>query len=235
MIVEVTGLETGTMESKAGKTLSGLNLTGIEIDRDGNAGDDYEKFLMDWKNEDEIETIIEAGVGATLDLNYVKDGRYYNLEGVEVVSEGDGASSVTKAKVEQKKSEKKRDTNSGKSPAGARTTAAKKTETASQAQAAVGAPVIVDVQKPDEVIRFDAVSLSVKLTNNMLAAPERFKKLLSVTKITAELLMQMTLENASKIEAYINGKFKADVSSDATDLQEKPVDAKEPKMPGEES
>jgi len=218
MILEITGLERGTITSKAGKALTGLTVIGIKIDRDGNAGEEYEKFLMDWKNTDEIAVLEEAGIGATVNMRSVKDGNFWNLDSVEIMEEGTGQSSTPSTAKEQPA------TQTPDGPA----TAQPKNATAAPA------PEVVTLAASVEAMRIEALKAAVKLTDAILKSDPRFKSLLPVTKTNVEIVSQMTLENASKFESFIKGGAKADVASDAADLNTDGVDAEEPSMPGDE-
>ena len=218
MILEITGLERGTITSKAGKELPGLTINGIKIDRDGNAGEEYEKFLMDWKNSDEIATLEEAGIGSTVEMKSVKDGNFWNLDEVVIMEEGTGEpTSAAPSNPAVKKSAKET----------ARPAA--KTETAAPA------PEIVLAGVSDEGVRLAALQNAVAYTAALLSSDERFKKLMAASKTTAEIVSQMTLETASKFESYIkNGGGSSDVESDDADLNKDGVDANEPPLPGDE-
>jgi hypothetical protein len=211
MILELTGLERGTTTSKAGKTLVGITVIGIKIDRDGNAGEEYEKFLMDWKNPDEIAVLEEAGVGATVEMKSVKNGNFWDLDEVIILEEGDGTPSREPAAKPAKAEPKK------------------------PSQAA-GGPVshTVEYQAPPVTdTRVEALRAAVKITDAMLSSDERFKKLMPATKTTVEIVSQMTLENAAKFEAFLKGKSDK-VESDDADLDKDGVDAAEPVLPGDE-
>jgi hypothetical protein len=214
MILEITGLERGTMESKQGKVLPGLRLDGIKIDREGNAGEQYSKFLMDWKNADEIAILEQAGIAATVNLVNEKDGNFWNLVDVKVIDEGTGQSSTPSTKV----------------PA-AQTSA----QTVSEAPQVAGA-MTVEYQAPKvSDASVEALRAAVELTDAMLSSDERFKKLLPATKTTVEIVTQMTLENAAKFKAFIKGSNEGeDVNSDGSDLNNAGVDADEPVLPGDE-
>jgi len=214
MILEITGLERGTMQSKQDKTLTGLKLTGIKIDRDGNAGEEYDKFLMDWKNADEIAVLEEAGIGATVNMRSVKDGNFWNLDSVEIMEEGTGQSSTPATK------EPATQTPDGPATAQPKTAAAP-SET-------------VILAASDEAMRIEALKAAVSLTDAILSSDERFKKLLAATKTNVEIVSQMTLENASKFESFIKNGGKA-VKSDDADLDKDGVDAEEPSLPGDEA
>jgi hypothetical protein len=222
MIVEITKLERGTIESKQGKTLTGLSVEGIKIDEDGNGGEDYEKFLMDWKNPDEIEVIEGAGVGSTVEIRNEKDGRFWNVTGAEVVEPGDGEASV---------GTQKEKTPSQKESKPASNTKSQRPSQATQ-EAALMAPVSALPKGND--IRLEALKQAVALTDSMLASDERFKKLVPAGKVTDGILLQMTLENASKFESFIKGDLKPEVKSETTDLDSKAVDADEPELPGDD-
>jgi hypothetical protein len=193
MILELTGLERGTMQSKAGKTLTGLTVNGIKFDRDGNEQEEYEKFLMDWKNADEISALEEAGVGARVELKMVKDGNFWNLDEVVVLDEGTGTPSREPAKKKPATSGTAKTAGNAAQPAGAMTVEYQ-------------APKVADT-------RVEALKAAVAMTDAMLSSDERFKKLLPATKTTVEIVSQMTLETASKFESFLKGK-KTDVESD---------------------
>jgi hypothetical protein len=216
MIVEITKLERGTIESKQGKTLTGLAVEGIKIDEDGNAGEEYEKFLMDWKNPDEIEVIEGAGVGSTVEIRNEKDGRFWNVTGAEVVESGDGKESVTNPHGKDEEE---------KAPA---------SNTKAQRPSEAPVEVVPAIPANGSFTRLEALKQAVALTDSMLASDERFKKLVPAGKVTDGIMLQMTLENASKFESFIKGELKPEVKSDATDLDSKPVDADEPELPGDE-
>lgn len=212
MILEITNLERGTTTSKAGKALTGLTITGIKFDRDGNEEDEYTKFLMDWKNPNEISDLEEYGVGARVQLNNEQDGNFWNLVGVDLIEEGNGKPAAKK--------EAKPET---KAPA-------------NEAGLNAAAPVTATVEyqaPPAGPVRVEALKAAVIFTDALLSSDERFKKLLPATKTTVEIVSQMTLETAAKFEAFIDGK-KTDVESDAADLNKDGVDADEPPLPGEE-
>jgi hypothetical protein len=218
MRLEITNLEKGTKLSRNGKDLSGLNVTGIKIDQDGNPGDQWDKFLMDWKNPEEIATLENAGVGAKVNITNERDpqnSRFWNVVGVSVMSAGEGASSVTVA--ETKPAESK---------------PATKTETAKPAAASVAVAAYPAMQLP--VVKSTALNAALEFTHSLVTSGERFKKILAATKTTNETLMQLTLENASEFEAYLNGKVDSDVKSDDADLDKGGVDAGEPNLPGAE-
>ena len=222
MILEITGLERGTITSKAGKALTGLTIRGIKIDRDGNAGEEYEKFLMDWKNTDEIAVLEEAGIGATVNMRSVKDGNFWNLDSVEIMEEGTGQSSTPST------AEEKPATQTPDGPA----TAQPKTTTA--AAPAPQVQEIVTLAASKEAQRIEALKAAVLFTKAILSSDPRFKSLLPVTKTNVEIVSQMTLETASKFESFIKGGGKADVASDSADLDTDGVDAEEPSLPGDE-
>jgi hypothetical protein len=234
MIVEITKLERGTIESKQGKTLTGLAVEGIKIDEDGNAGEEYEKFLMDWKNPDEIEVIEGAGVGSTVEIRNEKDGRFWNVTGAEVVEPGDGQDSVTTQK--EKTPSQKENTDYHKHPRPVSNTESQRPSKAAQeATQASQAVQAASVLPNGHTIRLEALDQAVKLTDSILSSDERFKKLVPAGKVTGEIVMQTTLENASKFELFIKGDLKPEVKSDASDLTSEPVDAAEPELPGEEA
>jgi hypothetical protein len=221
MILEITGLERGTIRSKAGKELTGLTINGIKIDREGEAGDEYEKFLMDWKNSDEIATLEEAGIGSTVEMKSVKDGNFWNLDEVIIMEPGTGepASAGPSNAAVKKDQAKTKGT----------TKAAVKTETAAVA------PDVVMVSTTDESVRMAALQSAVAYIEAILSSDERFKKLLAASKTTAEIVSQMTLETASKFESYIKkGGGDTEVKSDDADLDKDGVDANEPPLPGDE-
>ena len=222
MILEITGLERGTMQSKQDKTLTGLKLTGIKIDRDGNAGEEYDKFLMDWKNADEIAVLEEAGIGATVNMRSVKDGNFWNLDSVEIMEEGTGQSSTpaTKEPATQTPDGPATAQREGK-PLGERMAGAVPSET-------------VMLQASDEAMRIEALKAAVNFTDAILSSDPRFKALLPVTKTNVEIVSQMTIETASKFESFIkNGG--TEVKSDDADLDKDGVDAEEPSLPGDEA
>ena len=222
MIVEITKLERGTIESKQGNTLTGVSVEGIKIDEDGNASETYEKFLMDWKNPDEIEIIEGAGVGSTVEIRNEKDGRFWNVVGAEVVEPGDGQDSVTTQKDKAPAQKEKRPASNTKS------------QRPSQTKQEAAPMVITPAASSTEGMRLMALKEAVRLTDSFLASDERFKKLIPAGKATAEIVIQMTLENASQFESFINGDLKPGIKSDTEDLDtSKPVDAEEPELPGE--
>ncbi len=223
MILEITGLERGTITSKAGKELPGLTINGIKIDREGNAGEEYEKFLMDWKNSDEIATLEEAGIGSTVEMKSVKDGNFWNLDEVIIMEEGTGEPSSAGPTNAAVKKEKKPATQTPDGPATA------------QPENPAPAPEIVLAGVSDEGVRLAALQNAVAYTAALLSSDERFKKLMAASKTTAEIVSQMTLETASKFESYIkNGGGSTDVESDDADLNKDGVDANEPPLPGDE-
>jgi hypothetical protein len=229
MIVEITKLERGTIESKQGKTLTGLAVEGVKIDEEGNAGEEYEKFLMDWKNPDEIEVIEGAGVGSTVEIRNEKDGRFWNVTGAEVVEPGDGQDSVTtqKEKTPSQKESKPASNTKSQRPS-------KAAQEATQASQAVQAATpATSVLPKGSFTRLEALKMALRLTDSVLASDERFKKLLPAGKVTGEIVMQTTLENASQFELFIKGELDPMVNSDTTDLDSKPVDADEPELPGD--
>jgi hypothetical protein len=195
---------------------------GIKIDEEGNGGEDYEKFLMDWKNPDEIEVIEGAGVGSTVEIRNEKDGRFWNVTGAEVVEPGDGEASVgtQKEKAPSPKKESRPASNT-------------KSQRPSQATQEAALMVPEKVLLTGSAVRLEALKQAVALTDSVLASDERFKKLVPAGKVTGGIVMQMTLENASQFELFIKGELKPEVKSDATDLDSKPVDADEPELPGE--
>jgi len=212
MILEITGLERGTQKAKSsGKDLTGLNVTGIKFDRDGNEEEEYSKFLMDWKNADEIGLLEEYGVGARVELVNEKDGNFWNLTGVELIEEGNGKPTT-------------------REPAAKKEPAAK---AAANPTTATPSPEVAVAGTSEEAIRRMALTEAVALTDAILSSDERFKKLLPATKTTVEIVSQMTLENASKFEAFIKGESTS-VESKDTDLDKAGVDAEEPALPGDE-
>jgi hypothetical protein len=221
MIVEITKLERGTIESKQGKILTGLAVEGIKIDEEGNAGEAYEKFLMDWKNPDEIEVIEGAGTGSTVEIKNEKDGRYWSVIGAEVVEPGDGVASVG--------------TQKEKAPSRKESTPASNTKSQRPSEAPAESECCPDATIPPKgsFTRLEALKLSVALTDSVLASDERFKKLLPGGKVTGEILMQTTLENASDFELFIKGELDPKTNSDSTDLDSEPVDPNEPDLPGD--
>jgi hypothetical protein len=231
MIVEITKLERGTIESKQGKTLTGLAVEGVKIDEEGNAGEEYEKFLMDWKNPDEIEVIEGAGVGSTVEIRNEKDGRFWNVTGAEVVEPGDGEASVGTQKEKAPAPKEKAPASNTKSQRPSK--AAQEATQASQAVQEAAPTEIVTIAASADAIRVAALKMAVAMTDSVLASDERFKKLLPAGKVTGEIVMQTTLENASRFESFIKGEFKPEVKSDSTDLDSKPVDADEPELPGD--
>jgi hypothetical protein len=217
MILEITGLERGTMDSKAGKTLTGLTVTGIKLGRDGEPGEEYEKFLMDWKNADEIAVLEEAGVAATVGMYSVKDGNFWNLDKVEII-DGDGAPS-------------KGTDQPAKTPDKGHAHASPETP-------AVYAPKeeVISFATTEEGCRATALAQAVSFTDALLSSDERFKSLMPVSKTNVEIVTQMTLETASKFESFITGKKAgSDVVSDDADLDKDGVDAEEPSLPGDEA
>ena len=224
MILEITGLERGTMQSKANKTLTGLSLTGIKIDRDGNAGEQYDKFLMDWKNPDEIAVLEEAGIGATVNMRSVKDGNFWNLDSVEIMEEGTGQSSTPATK------EPATQTPDGPATAqpktGSMAAHGKVEETAAN-------PMAVSLAPSEDAVRVASLKEAVRFTASILSSDERFKKLFPSTKTTVEIVSQFVVETASKFESFIKKGVK-EVKSDDADLNKDGVDAQEPSLPGDE-
>jgi hypothetical protein len=209
------------MESRNGKILTGLNVTGIKIDQDGNPGDQWDKFVMDWKNPDEIEILKLAGVGATVRLDNERDPnnpKFWNIIGAAIMEAGEGAGSVGTATSKP-----------------AETKPAAKTETKATNIAEPANTAVMVRSNPAENIRAMALREAINLMNSMLSSDERFKKLIASTKATAEIVMQLTLENASKFESFIKGDVKSDVESDDRDLDNDGVDADEPKLPGDDA
>ena len=229
MILEITGLERGTITSKAGKALTGLTIMGIKIDREGNAGEEYEKFLMDWKNTDEIAVLEEAGIGATVNMKSVKDGNFWNLDSVEIMEEGTGEPSSKTASKQAANTKAATQTPDG--PADAQ----RESKTLGERMAGPAAEVVT-LAASDEALRVEALKAALSLTGSILSSDPRFKGLLPATKTNVEIVSQMTLENASKFEAFITGKaaVNSDVTSDDADLDKDGVDAEEPTMPGDE-
>jgi hypothetical protein len=179
---------------------------------------------MDWKNPDEIEVIEGAGVGSTVEIRNEKDGRYWNVTGAEVVEPGDGVASVG--------------TQKEKAPAPKEEAPASNTKSQRPSQEQKLLPkehaVLIDISKQAaEALRLSALKLAVSVTDSVLCSDERFKKLLPAGKVTGEIVMQTTLENASQFELFLKGELDPNVSSDTEDLDSDPVDADEPELPGD--
>ncbi len=273
MILEITRLERGEITSKDGNPLPGLTITGFQQNQDGELEDEpYEKFLMEWKNADEIEIVEEAGVGATVELKMKqqKGTRYWDCIGAEIIEPGAGQESV----VDEEAGENLPDDADDPTVAANRELAEAKAKVAAAAKAkkARAAKAAAAKKKPKETavkgteetadehtttekiaakelakqrkaaVDFDlataetrvvALASSVALTGHMIKAPERVKGLIK-SKDTPEIVTQMTLLNASKIEAFLKGDFDKDLASDTSDLKPEEVDADEPVLPGDE-
>jgi hypothetical protein len=216
MIVEITGLERGTKMNSKGKPMEMLTLTGIKI-QDGEPAGEYERIVYEWKNPDELLELEKAGIGATVNLWFTQNGRFQDLTKVEVMSEGTGVSSGGKKPETKPETKKTSSSGSGKG------------SMASPAEVIVAPAPAAVVDEKSEALR-----QAVALTDSLLSSDERFKKLLPATKTTVDIVIQLTLENASKFEAFLTGKKSGKVESDGSDLKPESVDAEEPTLPGED-
>jgi hypothetical protein len=270
MILEITRLEKGTILSKDGNPLEGLTVTGFKQDQDGNLEEDLdERFLMDWKNADEIEIIEQAGVGGTVELKMKqkKGTRFWDCVGVDIIEAGAGKESVSeapadedeaggtvpddpddptvaanrelaeaKAKVEKAAKAVKAKAEKAKAVKAKAVAAQKTKEPATKAEtpadAVKEAAEIVNIDFTAAEMRVAALNSSVTLTGHMLKAPERVKGLIK-SKDTPDIVTQMTLLNASKIESFLKGEFESELAANTTDLKPEDVDADEPTLPGE--
>ncbi len=281
MILEITRLEEGEITSKDGNPLPGLTITGFQHNQDGELEDEpYEKFLMEWKNADEIETVKQIGVGGTVELKMKqkKGTRFWDCIGAEIIEVGAGEESVSdnpdpdaaggnvpddeddptvaanreesadtakaaKAVLAAEAAAKKAKAVLAKSKAAAakkaKAAAKPKEKTADKVKEAelvsnlTASPAMVAVDLTEMELRTVALTSSMDLTGHMMKAPERVKGLIKA-KDTPEIVTQMTLLNASKIESYLKGDFEKELSSNPDDLLEGgEVDADEPTLPGE--
>jgi hypothetical protein len=193
-------LERGTKEKKAGGTMTGLWLTFVNHETNKSR----KEFLMDWKSAGVIEDFENLGEGADIEIEWKKDGNFFNIVGVSAAGEGP----EPRDKPEQ----------SGK-PAG--TSSPSKYVPPKQ-----NGPVKEkksEWRTPAEIIRCEALQRGVEIHKEMLAHSSNFTKLLLPSKLTPELLTQQIVEMAGKFEAFVvKGETKiadaaADVNPDGVD------------------
>ena len=211
MIIEVTQLERGTQTTKQGKAYTGLALNGYKI-QDGERAGVYEKFFYEWKDAERIAQIEAAGVGSTLELRYTDDPqnpRYKNLSEVIVVASAGAPGQPS--------------TSNAAPPAKATGSGYTKKSSGSG-----------DYRKPEEIIRTSAAQISKDLVIAMMANAEKFKAMLPTTKTNPEIIMQMVMDNAALIEAYVKGEVNSTVKSNAKDLKSTPAAPEEPPIPGDD-
>lgn len=206
MIVRITKLERGTRQTKAGSTQAGLYVYGVKIDQNGNDEKNWEKFLPEQFNADQISQFESVGVGNTANVKMVKNGNFWNVGNVELdepnSSGGTGGSAPASS-------------GGGSRPA----SSGKKSD---------------NYRKPEEIIRVNALTSAVNLTGKMIDLNAQEKTKLYNTKTSTDLLVSDVLDLAAKFEAYIRGEKDAPVTeSDSSDVK-KPVDAEEPEIPGDD-
>lgn len=203
-LAEIKKLDRGTRETKSGKTQEGVWVEFYNPEKDRVK----KEFLTDYHNKDLIKVLEEVGVGGNVMIGYKQNNGFWNLNTVEKVSGSSGGGSSS----------------SGSSPSAGSKPASKSGGGGYQKKGG-------EFRQPDEIIRTSALAQSIDLTKAMLEAPDRFKKLTTPTKLTPELLVSLTLDNAVKFEGYIKGNYKSTVESDNSDLNPAGAEMEQPDMP----
>ena len=101
MYLEITELKRGTLRAQSGKNHTGLNVVGLKVEEDGSPGEEWKKFLMDWANADEIQALEDAGVGARVNVKMKKNGKFWNVAGVELIEEAPDGPKTSTGKPQQ--------------------------------------------------------------------------------------------------------------------------------------
>lgn len=204
MIVRITKLERGTRQTKAGSTQAGLYVYGTKLDQNGADEKNWEKFLPEQFNPEQIAQFESVGIGNVANVKMVKNGNFWNVGEVsaDTPPSGGGASS-----------------SGGGAPASSGGGKSyNKTDS---------------YRKPDEIIRFNALSSAVQFIGKVIDLNAQDKISVFNTKASLDLLENDVLDLAAKFEAYIKGKTDSPTESDSQDLQT-PVDAEQPDMPDSE-
>ena len=225
IVLEITGLEEGMLKTKRGKEFEGLRLFGIKI-QDGVPAGEYNRDIYKWANGDEVEALLTAGIGAKVGLHFQQDGAFRNLARVDIIEKGDASKPPTKqepdAEPKQEPDQEPKTKSEEEPPPPSDEDAPPETKCATEPSA----PTDVNVRDVlGDPIKSNALNAALKLTDSLVTANENFKKLLPVSKTTAETLMQLTLENASKFESFLHGDLNGNVASDTSDLNPDGVDA----------
>jgi hypothetical protein len=187
MIVRITNLERGVRETSGGKEQEGLWLTGIKMEQDGSfKEDEYEKFLSEQFDSEFITTIEDFGIGSELNLSFVKDGKFWNLNSVtdnKARNSGGGrGGKESKPKSTPKNQSKSRDTSAP----------------VQQQQPVVVTNTPIQARHQALALAIEALSVAVKLQE---VNPKY--KLFPLTKTTPELFTQSLQTTAESFEAFI--------------------------------
>lgn len=212
MIVRINELERGERTTKNDKVQEGLWLRGIKMDQEGkfNDEDEYEKFLSEQFDADFIQTIENFGVGSELNLSFVKDGAFWNLDSVtDNKARGGGGNSPGTPKSEDPSP--KRNQQSAPDPI-----------------APAEAPVVL-ASTPVQV-RTTALSLAIsamKIGTKLQSFNEKYK--LFPLKTTPALLAQTLQTTAESFETFI--KAADEKSATKNDREPGSDDDHEPEIP----
>lgn len=201
----IVNLERGSRNSRNG-TQSGMYVTFKNPDT-GQTG--KPNFLVDQYNADIIQTCEQAGLNATVDVQYKQNNGFWNIVGVSVLSPGGGNAPVAGPP-----------SNPGMGQQQPK-------------QAAPQQPVVVAPRDPDEMLRHSCLKLAVKFQNAMarLAGTGSHKKVFPPTKTTPDVVFDDTLARAAKMVAFVKGEINPLTDSDAQDLDPKGVDMDQPEIP----
>ena len=207
MLLRIDELKKGSKKTSKGASMSGLNVKGITLNDDGTWKRDWERFLFDAHNADEIATIEDIGVGEVVEIFMKKNGNYWNIDGAQAVAlsaeaeQNYKAASAAGSNANPKVYDKPKSTITP--------------ETASEALSGIGT-IFTDKESYTKKL---ALEYSVELAMAKLKAPERLKALFP-SKITSGLFLDSVLDDASKIADFLSGKGLTTPKSDPSDLKE---------------
>ena len=219
MIILITKLDRSTWKAKSGEVYEGLKVEGWKQDKEGGAPELWEKFLYDWKDSEWIQAMEQIGIGAAVLIKMTKNGRFWDIEGVEAWR--------GEAVAGDEEQQPKGNTNE-QAAANAQSEATKvpttpppvRTATETAGPLVTNFPVqaaAADVMAfDDQAVRSMALKYAVEVTNGMLASDTRFKKLLLVGT-TSELLGEILIDFAQRMETFIKGNI-GDPASDPQEL-----------------
>lgn len=207
MIIRVQELERGSRETKGGAEQEGLWVRGLKMDQTGKFEDEYEKFLSEQFDSDFITIIENFGVGAELNMSFVKKGAFWNLDSVtdnKARKRGKDSSDTPKEQPEKKAEPK----------------------TAAPTAAPMSEGPIKFVSTPVQV-RTTALSLAIEAIGHgikLQTANEKFK--LFPQKTTPELLAQSLQTIAESFEKFIKdvGKKKVEPKTESDEGADTPED-----------
>lgn len=202
MILLITKLQRGTTKARTNQVYEGLYLAGWKQNRDA-APEMYDKFLYDWKDATFIQELEQIGIGGAALIKMVRNGRFWDMASVEqwrgggvVAGQGDPGA--------QQNQNTSNNTNTQPSLSAGTQGEPDTTvnEIANLAAQAAGA---------DQIIRSEALKLSVDMVGSMLRSDPRFKKLLLVST-TSALLGEILIDYAFRMENFIKNGVNAPTS-----------------------